>query len=151
MTRRIGWGDLGLSLTFAALGLVWVLGAADLPKWDRETPGPGFLPRLFGVLLLGLALATAVQSVLAPAAVTEDQGGFRKPLLVLLTSALAVTTLETAGFPLTVFLMLAGLYALVERKPPLTALLVAAAVTGALHMIFAVWLAVPLPLGVFGG
>ncbi len=151
MSRRIGWGDLGLSLTFAALGLVWVLGAAELPRWNRETPGPGFLPLVFGVLLLGFALLAAAQAVFAPIVPAEDQGGVRKPLLVLFVAALAVTALETAGFVVTMFLMLLALYALVERKPPFASLLAAAAVTGALHVIFAVLLSVPLPLGPFGG
>ena len=150
MKLRLGWGDLGLSLIFLALGLVWVLGAGDLPRWDRETPGPGFLPLVFGVLLMGFAALAALQSILAPASPAEDQGGFRKPLMVLVISALAVTVLEAAGFVLTMFGMLLALYALVERKGPLPALLGATVVTGALHLIFAVWLAVPLPLGPFG-
>lgn len=150
MTRRIGWGDLGLSLTFAALGLTWVLGAAELPKWDRETPGPGYLPLVFGIMLLGFAILAGVQAVVAPDEPAEDQGGLRKPLMVLLATALAVTALEVVGFVLTMFLMLFALYAMVERKPPLASFLAAAGVTGALHVIFAVWLSVPLPLGPFG-
>jgi hypothetical protein len=150
MRRRIGGGDLLLSLVFATLGLVWVMGAAELPRWDRETPGSGFLPLVFGVLLLGFAILAAAQAVFAPAAPAEDQGGFRKPLLVLLITAAAVTALETAGFVLTMFAMLLALYGLVERKPPVASLLAAAVVTGTLHVIFAVWLSVPLPLGPFG-
>ena len=150
MKPQLSWGDLGVSLIFLLLGLVWVLGAGDLPRWDRETPGPGFLPLVFGILLMGFAALAAVQSILAPASPAEDQGGFRKPLMVLAISALAVTVLETAGFVLTMFGMLLALYALVERKAPLPALLGATVVTGALHVIFAVWLAVPLPLGPFG-
>jgi putative tricarboxylic transport membrane protein len=150
MRLRIGGGDLLLSLVFAALGLVWVMGATELPRWDRETPGPGFLPLVFGVLLLGFAVLAALQAVFAPAEPGADQGSLRKPLLVLLISAFAVTALETAGFVLTMFAMLLALYALVERKPPVASLLAAALVTGALHVIFAVWLSVPLPLGPFG-
>ncbi len=150
MKLRIGGGDLLLSLTFAALGLIWVLGALKLQMWDRETPGPGFLPLVFGVLLLGFALVSAAQAVFAPAASAEDQGGYRKPLLVLLILSLAVTALETAGFVLTIFVMLLALYAWVERKPLVSALVGAAVVTGALHVIFGVWLSVPLPLGPFG-
>jgi putative tricarboxylic transport membrane protein len=150
MRRRIDGGDLLLSAVFAGLGLVWVMGAAELPRWDRETPGPGFLPLVFGVLLLGLAGLAGAQAIFAPAAPAQDQGSMRKPLLVLLITALAVTALEMAGFVLTIFAMLLALYALVERKPPLASLLAAAAVTGALHVIFAVWLAVPLPTGPFG-
>lgn len=151
MRQRIGGGDLLVSLIFAALGLVWVMGAAELPRWDRETPGPGFLPLVFGVLLLGFAGLSAAQAIFAPAAPAEDQGGLRKPLLVLVITAAAVTALEVVGFVLTIFAMLLALYALVERKPPVAAFIAAAAVTGALHVIFAVWLAVPLPLGPFGG
>lgn len=151
MKLRIEGGDLFLSLTFAALGLVWVMGAADLPLWDRETPGPGFLPMVFGVLLLGFAGLSAVQSVFAPTEPAEDQGGFRKPLMVLLISALAVSALQTLGFVLTIFAMLLALYALVERKPLVSAFVAAVAVTGALHVIFVVWLKVALPLGPFGG
>jgi hypothetical protein len=44
-----------------------------------------------------------------------------------------------------------ALYALVERKPLRSAFLVAAAVAGALHVIFVVWLGVALPLGPFAG
>jgi hypothetical protein len=51
---------------------------------------------------------------------------------------------------LTIFAMLLALYALVERKPFASALVGAAVVTGALHVIFGVWLSVPLPLGPFG-
>lgn len=151
MRLRIGGGDLALSAVFAALGLVWVMGAAELPRWDRETPGPGFLPLVFGVLLLGFAAVSAAQAILTPAGPAEDQAGLRKPLMVLLITAGAVTALETAGFVLAIFAMLFALYAVVERKAPVPALLAAAAVTGSLHVIFAVCLAVPLPPGPFGG
>lgn len=150
MKLQLNRGDLGLSLVFLGLGLVWVLGAGDLPRWDRETPGPGFLPLVFGVLLMGFAALAAAQSILAPASPADDQGSFRKPLLVLAITTVAVTVLEAAGFVLTMFAMLLALYALVERKKPSVALLGASVVTAALHVIFAVWLAVPLPLGPFG-
>jgi hypothetical protein len=102
------------------------------------------------VLLLGFAVVSAAQAVFAPTAPPEDQGGYRKPLLVLLILSLAVTALETAGFVLTIFVMLLALYAWVERKPLVSAVVGAAVVTGALHVIFGVWLSVPLPLGPFG-
>jgi hypothetical protein len=46
--------------------------------------------------------------------------------------------------------MLLALFVLAERRPFLPAVLAAAGVAGALHLVFAVWLAVPLPRGVFG-
>jgi hypothetical protein len=148
--RRVNWGDLGLAAGFAVLGLVWIAGASEMTMWDRGTPGPGYLPFVFGALLLPLALLAGAQAVFAPAAPAEGQGGLRKPVLVLLVTAAAVAALEVAGFPLAVFLMLLVLFALVERKPPLASLLASAGVTAALYLIFVVWLSVPLPLGPFG-
>jgi putative tricarboxylic transport membrane protein len=148
--RRTAWGDLAVAAVFAAMGAVWVWQSRALDLWNRETPGPGFLPLAFGALLLALALIAAAQAVLAPAPAPEGDGGLAKPLLVLGAVGIAVLGLEAAGFVPAIFLMLLALFALAERKPLLPSLLVSAAVAGALHVIFAVWLAVPLPPGIFG-
>jgi hypothetical protein len=150
VARRIAWGDLVLSAGFAAMGLVWVLGARAMPMWERETPGPGWLPFAFGALLIALSLAAAVEALRSPAPAPEAPGGLRKPLLVAGATLAAVLGIETVGFAVAMFLMLLVLFALAERKPVLTSTLVAAAVAGALHVIFAVWLAVPLPTGFLG-
>jgi putative tricarboxylic transport membrane protein len=151
VARRIAWGDLVLSAGFAAIGLVWVLGARAMPMWERETPGPGWLPFAFGALLIALSLAAGIEALRSPPPEgTEPPGGVRKPLLVLGATLAAVLGIETVGFAPAMFLMLLVLFALAERKPVLTSALVAAAVAGALHVIFAVWLAVPLPTGFFG-
>jgi hypothetical protein len=150
VARRIGWGDLVLSAGFAAMGLVWVLGARAMPMWERETPGPGWLPFAFGALLIALSLAAGIEALRSPAPAPETPGGLRKPLLVLGATLAAVLGIETVGFAVAMFLMLLVLFALAERKPPLRSALVAAAVAGALHVIFAVWLAVPLPTGFLG-
>ena len=46
--------------------------------------------------------------------------------------------------------MLSFMFAVVERRPVLPSLLVAAANTGILLLIFAIWLGVPLPKGPWG-
>lgn len=150
MPRRIAWGDLAVSAGFSTMGLVWVWQSRGLDMWNRETPGPGFLVAAFGGLLLALALIAAVQALVTPAAPPEGDGSLRKPLLVLVVTLGGVLGLEVAGFALSVFLMLVALFVLAERKRPLASLLAAAGVAGALHVIFAVWLAVPLPMGPFG-
>lgn len=134
------------------MGLVWVLGARAMPMWERETPGPGWLPFAFGALLLALSVAAALQAVLQPAAPPADggAGAIGKPLLVLGATLAAVLGLELIGFAASIFLMLVVLFVLAERRRLLPSLLVAAGTAGALHVIFAVWLAVPLPAGIFG-
>jgi putative tricarboxylic transport membrane protein len=150
MARRVAWGDLAVAAGFALMGLVWLLQSRGLDMWNRETPGPGFLVAAFGGLLLALAGIAALQAVLTPAPVPEAEGGFGKPLLVLGATLGGVLGLEVAGFALSMFLMLLALFALAERKPLMPSLLAAAGIAAALHLIFAVWLAVPLPMGPFG-
>jgi len=148
--KRINWGDLLLSAGFAAMGLVWLIGARAMPMWERETPGPGWLPFAFGALLLALSVGAAAQAILAPAPAPDAPGALRKPLLVLGATLAAVLGLELIGFAAAVFLLLLVLYAVAERKPLLPSVLAAAGVAAALHLIFATWLAVPLPAGPFG-
>ncbi len=133
------------------MGLVWIAGAREMPMWERETPGPGWLPFAFGAMLVALSAAAALQAILRPAPVPEAGGGVRKPLLVLGATLAAVLGLELIGFLPSVFLMLLALFALAERKKLLPSLLAAAGVSAALHLIFVVWLGVPLPAGPFGG
>jgi nitroreductase len=147
MTRP-ALGDLFLAALFFAMGIVWIAGARDMPMWERETPGPGWLPFAFGALLVALSIAAALEAWRKPTAPAET--AVRKPLLVLAATLAAVLALELIGFVAATFLMLLVLFALAERKPIIPSLLAAAGVAGALHLIFAVWLAVPLPRGWFG-
>ncbi len=132
------------------MGVVWVLGARAMPMWERETPGPGWLPFAFGAVLIALSLAAGVQALLSPSPAPEAPGAFRKPLLVLGATLAAVLGLEPIGFVASVFLLLLALFVLAERKKLLPSLLAAAGVSAALHLIFVTWLAVPLPAGPFG-
>ena len=132
-----------LALVFVALGGLWVAKALRMSLWDGFAPDSGFLPLIYGFLLAGLALAVVARLVLAGAPAAE--GDVRKPLLVLAVLIAAVSALPFAGFALSVFLLLAFLYAVVERLPVVTSLVVSAAVTGGLYLVFKTWLGVPLP------
>jgi len=132
-----------LALVFVALGGLWVAKALRMSIWDGFAPDSGFLPLIYGLLLAGFALAVVAQLALAGAPSAE--GDVRKPLLVLAVLIAAVSALPFAGFALSVFLLLAFLYAVVERLPVVTSLVVSAAVTGGLYLVFKTWLGVPLP------
>jgi Tripartite tricarboxylate transporter TctB family len=136
-------GELALALFFVALGGLWIVRAARMPMWEGFAPESGFLPLIYGILLAGLALAAAGQ-VLA-AGDTAPPQAYRKPLLVLVILGAAVTALPVAGFVISVFLLLFFLYALVERLPWLASALASAGITGALYVVFKIWLRVPLP------
>jgi hypothetical protein len=136
-------GELVLALFFVAIGALWIARAARMPKWEGFAPDSGFLPLIYGVLLAVLALAALAQILIsAPLAAHEE---IRKPLLVLAALTATVAALPFAGFAISVFLLLLFLYGFVERLPWVNTLLVSAATTGALYLVFRAWLGVPLP------
>ena len=143
MRLAVAKGELALALVFVALGGLWVAKALRMSIWDGFAPDSGFLPLIYGLLLAGFALAVVAQLALAGAPSAE--GDVRKPLLVLAVLIAAVSALPFAGFALSVFLLLAFLYAVVERLPVVTSLVVSAAITGGLYLVFKTWLGVPLP------
>lgn len=137
-------GELALASVFAALGALWLSRAVRMPVWGESfAPDSGFLPLIYGALLLGLSIAVAAHCVLAPAPAAS--AGVRKPLHVLGALTAAVAALPLAGFVISVFALLYFLYAWVERLPQLASLAVSAAITGALYVVFRIWLGVPLP------
>jgi Tripartite tricarboxylate transporter TctB family len=149
MRSRPAAGEVGLALVFAAVGLVGVIGGLRLPLWEGFAPQSGFLPLAYGVLLTGLALAILIGLFFGAAASGADQP-VGKALLVLAAVTTTVIGVEPAGFGVAVFLLLAFLFAVVERLPILRSLVAAGAITAALILIFRAWLGVPLPAGPLG-
>mgnify|MGYP001260745693 CR=1 FL=1 len=149
MWSRAEPGGVLLALLFAAVGVVWIVGALALPMWEGFAPNLGFMPLIYGCLLVGLSVI-----VIAGLFVTGNGGSTRpplgKPVLLLVALTGAVVGLNTAGFVLSIFLMLAFMYGVVERRPVGMSLLVAAGTSGILYAIFATWLRVPLPKGPWG-
>lgn len=142
---RLLRGELALALLFAALGGLWVARAAGMPWWEGFAPDSGFLPLIYGVLLLGLVLAVIAQVLAAPAPAGAPGESIRKPLVVLAALAASVAALPFAGFAISVFALLLFLYARVERLPFLTSAAVSGVTTGVLYLVFKTWLGVPLP------
>lgn len=137
-------GELALACVFAALGALWVARAAGMPVWgDSFAPDSGFLPLIYGVLLLALAATVVVQLLTAKPARPGE--AIRKPLVVLGALGAAVAALPFAGFALSVFALLVFLYRAVERLPLPTSLVVSGATTATLYLVFKTWLGVPLP------
>jgi putative tricarboxylic transport membrane protein len=136
-------GEAALALLFAALGALWLARATRMPIWEGFAPDSGFLPLIYGALLLALSLAVVVQIARAPA--PAPAGSIRKPLVVLAALAAAVAALPFAGFAISVFALLFFLYARVERLPIATSALVSGGTTAVLYLIFRTWLGVPLP------
>ena len=136
-------GELVLALVFAALAALWIAKGATMPLWQGFAPDSGFLPLIYGVLLLVLAAAVLVQLFAAKQARPGE--AIRKPLVILGALVATVAALPFAGFAISVFALLLFLYAAVERLPMLPSVVVSGATTAVLYLIFKTWLGVPLP------
>ena len=137
-------GELALALVFVVLGALWIARAARMQMWEGFAPDSGFLPLVYGILLAALALAVMWQILAQQAVAVREE--IRKPLLVLAALVVTVAVLPLAGFAISVFLLLVFLYGFVERLPLVNSLVVSAATTGALYLVFRTWLGVPLPV-----
>ncbi len=149
MRSRAAPGEVALALLFAAVGIVWIVGALALPLWEGFAPNMGFMPLIYGILLVGLS-AAAIASLVLTGQGEAERSPVGKPILLLAALAAAIIGMATAGFGLSIFLMLSFMFAVVERRPVPVSLLVAAGTTAILILIFATWLGVPLPKGPWG-
>jgi putative tricarboxylic transport membrane protein len=150
MHSRPAYGEVGLALIFAALGVVWIVGGLRLQFWDGFAPSSGFLPLIYGLLLTGLSGLIAVGLFFGMAYEEAEPQPIGKPLLVLAALVVCVVGLQAAGFGLSIFLLLAFIFVVVERLNVFMSVLVAAGTAAALLGIFKVWLGVPLPAGPWG-
>jgi putative tricarboxylic transport membrane protein len=155
MTLR--WRDPNIlaGAALACLSIYILYAASRWTLFSKEGPGPGFFPVGYGLLMLGLSLTLIWQRLAAPAgtrprpASADDRSGFaaaRLSWLAIIASIPLMWLLGfVVGFGLTVLFMVRAVFG----RPWLTSLATAAAIAGALYLIFPVMLSTPLPVGRF--
>jgi putative tricarboxylic transport membrane protein len=148
--RRLLNADVAIALVMLVLGGYWTVAAVPYGLWRGSTPGTGFLPFWYGVLIVLLALAILVQRL----RITDDRQAATespvKPLLILLIVAVAIIGLEVVGFIPSILATLLLLFIVVERLPIVASAVVAVVTTAVLYLMFEKWLGVPLPHGLLG-
>jgi hypothetical protein len=142
-------GELAFAVLFAVVGLVWIVRSFELPFWAGFAPDSGFLPLVYGVLLLGLSAAVIVALFTSPPD-TSGREPLKKSILILGTLAVGVASISWLGFALPLFGMMLFMYAYVERLPIVKSVIAAGVTTGVLVLIFEHWLKIPLPLSPWG-
>ena len=135
-----------------AIGVLLLVYAYKLDYMVESVPGPGFLPLWLGIgIVLTGAILTA--KALRPALVDSEPIQWPQPPgwiqigVMLGALAIALLLLEPLGFLVTAMLFMAALvFSLGLKSWPL---LIAVPIVSALvlHLVFVVWLGVPLPLG----
>ena len=134
------------ALTATACALAYRLGPGDIGN-----PGPGFMPLATAALLGLMALGQLARQVIAGPGATGVtlRGRFTVVLIVLGALAGFGRVVETVGFAISTFLMLAVLFGLVARKRWWVALLVALLIAAIARLVVKA-LGVPFPEGPLG-
>ena len=140
-------GDLIISGILCAVGIFVILKARAMPYGEATVPGPGFLPMILGVLLLGISVILGIRALLSQGNPVRVQLGHRSMVSILVALVVLAGLLERLGFlpvmTLFVFLALKTLSSLKAWKCFLWGLVAAFAGYG----FFGLLLGIPLPLG----
>jgi putative tricarboxylic transport membrane protein len=146
LPRFAGDAAVGLALAAAGVALAWL--AWPIPRGDIGNPGPGFMPFVLGLALIGLGLVCAVRALRehdATAVVLAN----RKSAVCLVTLAAAALAFIPLGFLPTVAVMLSILFAVLGEKPWWRAVLYGCGASVALDVVFEQLLGLGLPAGVW--
>jgi hypothetical protein len=143
-------GEIILGLAFAGVGAFWILTAVKLPIWDGFAPSSGFLPLIYGVLLIGLSIAALLLESHGGGTTDNPAGTIQRPLVVIAALAVGVAGINLAGFSVSMFLTMFFLFKVPEKLPVIPSLIVASVSALVLTLIFRSWLGVPLPIGPWG-
>jgi putative tricarboxylic transport membrane protein len=125
--------------------------ASQLPFGTVRSPGQGFFPWWLGLTLALLSLVLLASSVTARSAIRPDEARGRVAKVVALLAVLIVyvVALEPLGYPLCTFLLVLFMLRIIEPHRWPTALTMAGLTSAGSYLLFAVWLKVPLPSGLF--
>lgn len=147
MSRSLRSDQL-VALGIAALGIVWATQAFGLKFGSLNSPGPGFAPVVLTLLLSGLGLWIALRPSSNKAEAETIPGGVARVALITATTLLAALLMDRLGYLIVVFPAVLA-YLRIARVKWVAAAPISAAATILSYLVFAVWLGVPLPVGVF--
>jgi hypothetical protein len=133
----------------AAGGLVYAL-SGSLPWGSLSMPGAGMMPKLVLGTMIAFGLMLMMRGSASPPIARIDWSDLGHALCVIIAAALATALYTTLGFVLTISLLLFGLTAAIERKPPLRALAFSVATALLAYFLFSSLLKAPLPRGPIG-
>src|SRR5206468_4742876 len=134
--------DFWSGLALAALGAYIVAQARGWDYLTEDGPGPGFFPLWYGV---GILACSAWLVVFGKGAGGADWRGAGRALAVWAAIALSVALLKLVGFALSFGALAFFIVAVMYRRPPAVAALVALGTVAGFYLIFPLALGVALP------
>lgn len=144
--------DLLAGLLFVSFGVVALVLSGSYPIGSAARMGPGYFPRMLGILIIGLGAVLCLRS-LRPTAEAQATWHWRPLVVVLASVGLFCLTARWLGLALAGMLLVFG-SSMASREFRWKEALVSAAVLGvAAVVVFVYALGMPLPVWptVFGG
>lgn len=144
-------GDVLSAAALAVLGVYVIVESSQWTYSGEDGPGPAFFPVWYGVALVVLSLTLIVTTLgrrLTPGEV--DWSGVGRALFTWAAFAISALLMGWLGFVVSFALLTFVMIAVVFRKPPLTAGVVAVGAAAGFHVVFPLALGVALPTGLLG-
>jgi hypothetical protein len=136
----------GVVLVLLALFTIEESWRLKLPLGNLQNPGPAYMPGLLAVLLLGFAILIVMSGARSQRMATVSWSEWRHAVAILAVCAFMAVGLERLGYRITIFVALAFLLGVVERRSVLATIAFAGVFSAASYYLFATLLRVPLPL-----
>jgi putative tricarboxylic transport membrane protein len=133
--------DFWSGLALAALGAYVIVQARGWDYMTEDGPGPGFFPLWYGVGILGCSAFLVVFGKES----TSDWRGSARAFALWGAIAVSVALLQFAGFAISFGALSFFIVAVMYRRPPALAALVALCVAAGFYLIFPFALGVALP------
>ncbi len=145
--------DLGLGALVLAFGVVVFVASRGMRYTGASGPGPGFLPTWLAVALVVCGALLVLGSFRRHAGWSPefpDRGGAIRVASALVAIILSAVTLTWLGFVVVATALTFFLAKVLAGRSLVTAVALAALLTGAFTFLFGVLLKVPLPKGPLG-
>src|SRR5258706_6947104 len=134
-------GDFWSGLALAALGGYIVYTARGWEYLGQDGPGPGFFPLWYGIAMLILSLPL----VLKGEGASVSWQGAGRAFATWGAFAVSVAVLKVVGFLISFAVLTFFIVAVMYRRPPAIAALVAIGVVAGFYLVFPIALGLVLP------
>jgi hypothetical protein len=128
----------------AAAAIVFAV-SGDLPFGTLASPGAGMMPKLVLLLMMAFGAFLVLRAGESPPLAAIDWSDFRHAATVVVVTTAAIALYTTAGFVISMSLLMIVLLFLVERRPLWRVLAVSIGVTVGCYLLFGTLLKSPLP------
>jgi putative tricarboxylic transport membrane protein len=150
---RLGRPDVLSGLTLLSLAAFAWVSARDLPIGTLSRPGAGFFPKHLALLMAMFAILLFVRGWLrsggSVSATWSDRAGLARVGGMLAALIGYVLVVETVGYLVTTAVLFVAMLRWIGRQGWVVTLAVAVIASGGSYLLFARWLMVSLPGGVW--